>query len=363
LEAQAAVYRAPVTLWHEILVDSAERPIIDFIARFRHHLPTMAEVARSVRDQAEALTGAEAHKHARVKFYEYVHSLYQTMDSFRQAVHDMQEVSGHAALTKLQQVRDLLSSSPALATLFHSYSTDVSAFARTIVQDFKDSYHNVTDEALLFLPVPVESASVHPYLSRWPLVVFMISAMSCLLFSAVFHLFTSVSEEASLMLQSLDFAGICLLIAGSNLPVFYYGFYCAPFWRTLYMAIMFVLGGVGFFITTAPQFRPIKYRGLRAAVFIILGLSGTIPLAHLLWYHGQVLPIFWYLLGMGAFYLGGATLYTFHIPERFCPGRFDIYFHSHQLWHVCVFLAVCVHYVGLVRFYQWRMARICEMHL
>jgi len=129
------------------------------------------------------------------------------------------------------------------------------------------------------------------------------------------------------------------------------------------MTIMFVLGLVGFCITTAPKFRSAQYRGLRAAVFIILGLSGVFPLMHLVAYHGHIIPIFWYLLGMGVFYLGGAFLYTYHIPERFFPGRFDIFCHSHQLWHLCVFFAVCVHYLGLVNFYQWRMARVCDLHL
>lgn len=365
----------PVTPWNpnateaEIMGPS----ITDIVDEWREHIPDMAKVTRSLRDQMVSIQtaiGAEgekfAHlqsefqKNARRRFYQYVDALDDSFQSFKRSVTSLQEGTNHAAAVNLQAARDFLSS------FRSSMSTklDVMAFARTIVEDFKVKHDiNATDDTHGFsvLPLPVsDAAAVQPYLSRWPLTVFMVSAMACLLFSAIFHLFTSVSEQASLFLQSLDFAGICLLTAGSNIPVLYYGFYCAPTIKWTYITIELILGFTGFIITSAPKFRALKYRRLRASVFIILGLSGVFPLLHLLAHHQQVLFIFWYLLAMGAFYLGGATLYTFHIPECWYPGRFDIFFSSHQLWHVCVFLAVCAHYVGVVEFYQWRMTRVCD---
>jgi hypothetical protein len=56
---------------------------------------------------------------------------------------------------------------------------------------------------------------------------------------------------------------------------------------------------------------------------------------------------FYWLLTMAAFYLIGATLYACRIPERFCPGKVDLVFHSHQLFHMCVVCAVFVHYYGI----------------
>jgi hypothetical protein len=35
------------------------------------------------------------------------------------------------------------------------------------------------------------------------------------------------------------------------------------------------------------------------------------------------------------------------IPERLAPGLFDIWFQSHQLFHVFVVAAACVHYYGI----------------
>jgi len=39
--------------------------------------------------------------------------------------------------------------------------------------------------------------------------------------------------------------------------------------------------------------------------------------------------------------------YLARIPERLAPGLFDIWFQSHQLFHVFVVAAACVHYYGI----------------
>ncbi len=39
------------------------------------------------------------------------------------------------------------------------------------------------------------------------------------------------------------------------------------------------------------------------------------------------------------FYGLGFLVFALHIPERFLPGKFDLFFASHQWWHVAVFLA------------------------
>lgn len=42
------------------------------------------------------------------------------------------------------------------------------------------------------------------------------------------------------------------------------------------------------------------------------------------------------------------------IPERLSPGKFDYFFASHQIFHVCVVLAALSHYVCiLTAFEHW----------
>jgi len=48
------------------------------------------------------------------------------------------------------------------------------------------------------------------------------------------------------------------------------------------------------------------------------------------------------LVAMLGFYALGFFFYRSRFPECRWPGRFDIWFHSHQLWHLCVVLAILV---------------------
>lgn len=64
---------------------------------------------------------------------------------------------------------------------------------------------------------------------------------------------------------------------------------------------------------------------------------------------------------MGLFYLVGAWLYAARLPERHFPGAFDIWFHSHQIFHYCVFAAAAVHFIGLITAFQWHRENSCEM--
>ena len=54
-----------------------------------------------------------------------------------------------------------------------------------------------------------------------------------------------------------------------------------------------------------------------------------------------------YTLIMGLLYLTGALLYATRIPERFMPGKCDIWFQSHQIFHLLVVAAAFVHYHGI----------------
>jgi adiponectin receptor len=200
---------------------------------------------------------------------------------------------------------------------------------------------------------------LHTFLPRWPLSVFMLSAMACLGFSAIYHLFQAVSFETAVMFQCLDYAGICLLISGSNVPVLYYGFFCRPTLQMTYIFLVSLFGVLGFLVSVLPRFRPIKYRVLKCLMFITMGVFGVVPLAHLVIDMGKMHFIVYYLLFMGACYIGGAIIYLAQVPERYYPGFFDTWFHSHQLWHVSIFLAVLTHYFGLLHFYEWRMTTVC----
>lgn len=63
---------------------------------------------------------------------------------------------------------------------------------------------------------------------------------------------------------------------------------------------------------------------------------------------------------MGAMYLQGAWLFARRIPERWYPGRFDLALNSHNLFHVLVVAAACVHVEASLILLAWRDKTLCE---
>jgi adiponectin receptor len=83
-----------------------------------------------------------------------------------------------------------------------------------------------------------------------------------------------------------------------------------------------------------------------------MGLSAVFPIIHGLFAFGyrhlnKAIGLSWLVL-QGALYILGAAIYAARIPERVWPGRFDIFFASHQIFHVLVIVAAAVHLKGLV---------------
>ena len=75
-----------------------------------------------------------------------------------------------------------------------------------------------------------------------------------------------------------------------------------------------------------------RFRPLRAGVFITFGLSGIAPATHYCVVNGwekavDQVAIGWLIL-MGCLYITGALLYAVRIPERFFPGKLDIWVRS-----------------------------------
>lgn len=123
-----------------------------------------------------------------------------------------------------------------------------------------------------------------------------------------------------------------------------------------------------------------------SGVFLGLGLSGLIPTMHFTIAEGFVKAttvgqLGWFYL-MGAMYVSGAGLYAARIPERYFPGRCDIWvrlkgifvacsvmfmqeyswsrsvllsqFQSHQIFHVLVVAAAFVHFYGISNLQEFR---------
>ena len=130
-----------------------------------------------------------------------------------------------------------------------------------------------------------------------------------------------------------------LLIAGSIVPCLYYGFYCSIFPKIIYTCVTLVLCAASVIVSFYDKFSDAHYRHVRAIVFTSYALSSLVPAIH--WYltHGGLTQLatafhsaIFFIFLMATLYITGVLFYALRIPERFYPGKFDLYVrHQFQL--------------------------------
>ena len=111
----------------------------------------------------------------------------------------------------------------------------------------------------------------------------------------------------------------------------------------MYLAIISTFSLIVFICTLTPDFHGPSYRRLRGSLFLILGVSTSIPIFHLAFFGKYVNGfeskphlIFWYIGGI--IYVLGGLFFVTRIPEKYIPNKFDYCFHSHNNLHICVLL-------------------------
>lgn len=144
------------------------------------------------------------------------------------------------------------------------------------------------------------------------------------------------------------------MITLSFLPFLHYGFHQNTFYAHSYLAGVLSLGLMSIWFAMDDKFGSAAYRPVRAVGFAVFGLFGVVPGLHWLalhydefWASLDMKTSFISLIAMGVLYIVGASLYACRIPERFFPGKCDLFLHSHQIFHVLVTSAACVHYFGI----------------
>jgi adiponectin receptor len=200
--------------------------------------------------------------------------------------------------------------------------------------------------------------------------IHLFSATFCLGCSALYHLMQVHSLKVNGILHALDHGGISVLICGSCYPLIYYEFACPPvFWyRNFFLALITTTSLITFLMTMSPQMLEPKYRSLRASLFVILGLSTGIPFAFKMFfltdaYTPYILPrscIPSLALG-GAAYIAGAITYAKRFPERWYPNRFDLFGHSHSIFHVAILFGCAIHLNESMILFLTRKEMVCPL--
>lgn len=157
---------------------------------------------------------------------------------------------------------------------------------RSTLEPIESELKSVIDSTELDWILPSLSQSKLQYVSRWPIFVFLVSAMICLSMSSVYHLFSAHSRKIYSLTSRLDYAGISILICGSFFPPIYYMYFCIEGKHYIGLIILYLVGitffcVVVFVVSLLPAFQKPKYRCLRGSLFLILGLTAIVPCINL----------------------------------------------------------------------------------
>ncbi|KAH4415117.1 hypothetical protein HBH92_073680 [Parastagonospora nodorum] len=190
---------------------------------------------------------------------------------------------------------------------------------------------------------------------------FFAGAIACLGMSATYHTISNHSHAVARWGNQLDYAGIVFLIWGSFVPVLFYGFKSEPEITRRYWAMITTLAACTSVVSMHNKFRTPALRPFRALMFVLMGLSAVFPVLHGIQLYGvahmrKAAGMDWVVL-QGVLYITGAAIYAARVPEKWSPGKYDIWGSSHQIFHVLVVLAATSHLVGLLKAFDFEHGR------
>jgi len=191
----------------------------------------------------------------------------------------------------------------------------------------------------------------------------LFGAITCLSCSSSFHCFSCHSPEIGSIFRRFDYCGVIIMIVFSSISWFYFAFYCDLHLKIIYITSMVVLGAISIGIVIPEKFGTPEYRGTRAGLFIIVGLSAAIPALHHLFRTGfwaALDHLIWLIISAVCF-LSGGSIYAVRFPECMWAGKFDIWGQSHQILHLCVLIGAWASYRGAFLLAQSKIFAGCEI--
>ena len=163
-----------------------------------------------------------------------------------------------------------------------------------------------------------------------------ISMAVSMLFSVYYHVGCCGMPSNYMRCLKVDLFGIFCIFSVSMFSGFWLGFNCHPSLQFTYsvthaVVCVFVLFPIIFlFENDQIPYRRKKY------LFMCVMCSEVMPIIHWIYlYHATLGDFIWSPLRAVIANIVGAFFLQSSVPERFWPGKFDIFFHSHQWWHIC----------------------------
>ncbi|KAI4906749.1 hypothetical protein J4E90_010208 [Alternaria incomplexa] len=187
---------------------------------------------------------------------------------------------------------------------------------------------------------------------------FLGGVVLCMSFSVTYHIVLDHSESVATAGKQLDFAGITCLIWGCLIATLYYTFTCEVELMRTYMLIFTALGAIMLLFFASPLASKSWAQALVVPLFVAFAAAGIFPLWRGIQMYGwermgELAGLRW---GLACGFVCLASLVPFmtRFPERWKQGKFDLWLSSHQIFHIAVVIAACLHFVGLMKAYSFQ---------
>ncbi|TNV76693.1 hypothetical protein FGO68_gene1561 [Halteria grandinella] len=173
------------------------------------------------------------------------------------------------------------------------------------------------------------------------MVVGSMACITCMVFSAIYHLYNSVNRDWYNTLLKFDLIGIGFKITGLAITLIYTGFHNFPNIGNplAILLLLMMFSNLGFSLT--PCYMDDKYSYFRATYYLVLVLSlFLVALSYTCFIATDAeLHIFFTRLMVGFAYIGiGFFFYASGFPERASSNYWvQIVFQGHVWWHMLVF--------------------------
>lgn len=191
---------------------------------------------------------------------------------------------------------------------------------------------------------------------RLMLTILVGSLMTCLAASTLFHVLLGHEDLWVFKIShALDYGGATCLLMGTFLPICYYVFVCQPHLQIAYVLMACVLGITGIVAPLVPWFEDEGMFFARLGIYGAIGSSAAFPTIHMFLstpINHVTLPVYVGIVFIFLNSLLATVIYASHFPERFAPGRFDLWLSSHQIWHSLIFLGGVVQIFNGIAVYQ-----------
>lgn len=172
--------------------------------------------------------------------------------------------------------------------------------------------------------------------------------------SSVYHTMACGSECVSGGCLMADISAIAAFISAGFFAMVYFGFFYHPQLQLFYLAWSCVAVGL---LVGPVLFGDGKPSTCQFICSTIAVASGVVPCVHLMMVSTAaeieiILPLLvWTFGSVGV----GALFYATHFPECRFPGLFDYFGHSHQYWHVFIFIGCTAYAHGILSLHRYHM--------